>query len=132
MAGKIRSTTTKETTNAQLSLFDKAKEACGAVVEEEVAEEELTEVKPGPFRWFTQCFLFLWSLLTFWRHEPLANRDDDVAVKARAADKKLKQAIIRLDTEGSSSDNDEAILEQLVAVNTALDVILSSTKMKSA
>jgi hypothetical protein len=122
VSGKIRTATTEETTNSQLSLFTQIEQACGAT-SEEIAEEPKEVKETEHF----SCATFI-DHFAFWRRrDVLANRDDDIAVSARNADKKLKQVIARL---GASelSDIDNVIRDQLLVVNMALDKILTSTK----
>jgi len=46
LAGKIRNGTTQQTTQQQLQLFDKVKQACGATVEEVIEEEDVSPPPP--------------------------------------------------------------------------------------
>lgn len=107
---------------SQRSLFMKIKEACGATSEEIIEEpKEVKEIE------HFSCATFI-DRFAFWRRrDVLANRDDDIAVSVRSADKKLKKVIARLEA-SEPSDIDVVIRDQLVVVNMALDRILTSAK----
>lgn len=100
----------------------KIKQACGATCEEIVEEpEEVEEIE------HFSCATFI-DRFAFWRRrDVLANRNDDIAVSVRSADKKLKQVVAGLEA-SELSDIDNFIRDQLLVVNMALDKILTSTK----
>lgn len=121
MASKIRSGTTEQTTEQQVQLFRKIKDACGAESEEAPVEakEASGEGMPGySCSWLT-------NILPFGHKNALANRDDEIAVSAKSADKKMREVITVL-SDSDPSDQDPEVLEQLVVVNDALDKILAS------
>lgn len=123
MASKIRSGTTDQTTQQQVQLFQTIKKACGAVSEEVVVEEpkEAAEDSVGPCykcSWFSNVFPFM-------HKDTLADRNDEIAVSAKSADKKMKELMTVL-SDRDPDDTDPLVLDQLVVVNDALDKILSS------
>lgn len=121
MASKIRSGTTDQTTQQQVQLFVTIKKACGAVSEEVVEEPKETEDNGGQFScggWFSNVF-------PFGHKDALANRNDEVAMSAKSANKKMQEVMTVL-SDTDPSDTDPVVLEQLVVVNGALDKILST------
>jgi len=122
MASKIRSGTTDQTTQQQVQLFMTIKKACGAVSQEVVeAPKEAADDKDGQLNcsWISNVFPFM-------HKDALANRDDEIAVSAKSADKKMKQVITVL-ADSDPTEADPVVLDQLVVVNEALDKILSTT-----
>lgn len=123
MAGKIRSGTTDQTSQQQIQLFRTIKEACGAdsaeVVEEEKDKEQDTSVGQYQCSWLS-------SVLSFMHKGALAGRDDEIAISAKSADKKMKE-VINVLSDSDPSETDPDVLNQLVVVNDALDKILGST-----
>ena len=124
MAGKIRSGTTDQTTQQQVQLFRTIKEACGAdsaeVVEEQKEKDEEQDACVGQY----QCS-WLSSVLPFMHKDALAGRDDEIAISAKSADKKMREVITVL-SDSDPSETDADVLNQLVVVNDALDKILTS------
>ena len=119
MASKIRSGTTEQSTQQQVQLFRTIKKACGAVSEEVGDESKGAEDRGGQDKcmWFFNVFPFL-------RQDALANRNDEIAVSAKSASKKMKEVMnVLANTEPSEADS--MILDQLVVVNDALDKILA-------
>jgi hypothetical protein len=121
MAGKIRTGTTDQTTQQQIQLFRAIKQACGAGSEEVVDQQkDGKQDRSGLY----QCS-WLSNVLPFMHKDALANRDDEIAVTAKSADKKMREVITVL-SDSDPSETDPQILNQLVVVNDALDKILSS------
>lgn len=122
MASKIRSGTTDQTTQAQIQLFRTIKKACGASSEEVVQQaKETGNDMPGQF----SCTSWLSSAFPFMHKDALADRNDEIALSAKSADKKMKKVMTVL-AESEPSDTDPEVLNQLVVVNDALDKILST------
>lgn len=115
MASKIRSGSKEETWKAQLSLFVKAKRACGAAVEDFADEVPNKPNSDG----LPTCTPLLNSL-AFWRGDVLARRNDDVALKARSANKKFKNLIGKLESL-EPGDSDSIIINQLGVVDDSLE-----------
>lgn len=113
MAGKIRSGTTDQTTQQQVQLFRAIKEACGAdsaeVVEKQKDKEQDTSVGRYQCSWLS-------NVLPFMHKDALAGRDDEIAISAKSADKKMKEVITVL-RDKDPSDTDPDVLNQLVVVN---------------
>ena len=57
--------------------------------------------------------------------DALAGRDDEIAISAKSADKKMREVITVL-SDSDPSETDADVLNQLVVVNDALDKILTS------
>lgn len=121
MASKIRSGTTEQTTEQQVQLFRTIKQACGAE-SAEVAEQPKEEEQDvgGQYK----CS-WLSNVLPFMHKDALANRNDEIAVSAKSADKKMQEVMTVLSDSDPSETNPE-FLNQLIVVNDALDKILMS------
>lgn len=122
MASKIRSGTIEQTTQQQVQLFRTIKQACGSGPEEAVAEpkEEQQDVRAGHYH----C-TWLSNVLPFMHRDALADRNDEIAISAKSADRKMKEVMTVL-SDKDPTETDPDVLTQLVVVNDALDKILST------
>ena len=120
MAGKIRSGTTEQTTQQQVQLFRTIKQACGADSAEVVEDQK--EVGQDTSKY--QCS-WLSNILPFMHKDALAGRDDEIAISAKSAHKKMREVLTVL-SDSDPSETDPDVLNQLVVVNDALDKILTS------